>query len=419
MRIIGASVKIISDSRGNETLETGLRSDKFFASASVPAGKSTGTHEAFVLEPQKVILKFEETKSEILKKECRTQKDFDKFLIALDGTDNKKNLGGNLILSLSLAWARLKAKENNQELFEYVNKTFSESFFGSAAVRAPKPIFNVINGGAHARNKLDFQEFQVIPTTEDFNIAYSIGREYYRKLKKVLDEKFGEENITLGDEAGYSAPFETNEEALEIMADLIGKNNYPLRIGLDVAASQYYRANEYIINKKSYSNEEVKEYYLKLIEAYDILSIEDPFYEEDFDSFAELTKEIKKIDDSMDFENLKGTHKIYPKENSRLVITDDLTTTNSKRLKMAVDKNAGNAILVKLNQIGSLTETLEVIKMAYDNNWQAVVSHRSGETMDDFIADLAVGVGAWGLKSGAPGKPERLAKYERVLKIFS
>jgi len=419
MRIIGASVKIISDSRGNETLEAGLRSDNFFASASIPAGKSTGTHEAFVLEPKKAIEKFEEIKSDILKKECRTQEDFDKFLIALDGTGNKENLGGNLILSLSLAWAKLKAKENNQELFEYINKIFSDVFFGSATIKAPKPIFNVINGGAHAKNKLDFQEFQVISTTEDFNIAYSIGREYYRKLKKVLDYKFGEENITLGDEAGYSAPFKTNEEALEIMADLIAKNKYPLRIGLDVAASQYFRADEYIINKKSYSKQEIKEYYLKLIEAYDMLSIEDPFYEEDFDSFAELTKEIKKIDGAIDFENLKGVHKIYPKENSRLVITDDLTTTNSKRLKMAVDKNAGNAILVKLNQIGSLSETLGVVKMAYDNNWKVVVSHRSGETMDDFIADLAVGVGAWGLKSGAPGKPERLVKYERVLKIFS
>ncbi|MEK7566274.1 MAG: phosphopyruvate hydratase, partial [Patescibacteria group bacterium] len=373
----------------------------------------------FVLEPKKAIEKFEEIKSDILKKECRTQEDFDKFLIALDGTDNKENLGGNLILSLSLAWARLRAKENNQELFEYINKIFSEIFFGSAIIKAPKPIFNVINGGAHAKNKLDFQEFQVIPTTEDFNIAYSVGREYYRKLKKVLDDKFGEENITLGDEAGYSALFKTNEEALEIMADLIAKNKYPLRIGLDVAASQYYRAEEYVINKKSYSKEEIKEYYLKLIEAYDILSIEDPFYEEDFDSFASLTADLRGLKTRINADNISKNWENISSKPDVLVITDDLTTTNSKRLKMAVDKNAGNAILVKLNQIGSLTETLEVVKMAYDNNWQVVVSHRSGETMDDFIADLAVGVGAWGLKSGAPGKPERLVKYERVLKIFA
>ena len=428
MRIIGANVKIISDSRGKETLEAGLRSDNFFTSASVPAGKSIGTHEVFVLEPEKAIEKLEEIKSEILKKECRTQEEFDNFLISLDGTENKKNLGGNLILSLSLAWARLKAKEEGLELFEYINNIFP----GSVTIKAPHPIFNVNNGGAHAKNKLDFQEFQVIPTTEDFNIAFSIGREYYRKLKKVLDEKFGEENIILGDEAGYSAPFKTNEEALEIMADLIAKNNHPLRIGLDVAASQYYinadsrglntdrrgRGSCYKVSGKEYSAEELKEYYLKLIEAYNILSIEDPFFEEDFDSFAELTKEIKKFDGAIDFKNLKGAHKIYPKENGRLVITDDLTTTNPVRLRTAIEKKSGNAILVKLNQIGTLTETLKVVKMAYENNWQIVVSHRSGETMDDFIADLAVGVGAWGLKAGAPGKPERLAKYERVLKIL-
>ena len=430
MRIIGASVKIISDSRGNETLEAGLRSDNFFASASVPAGKSIGTHEVFVLEPGKAIEKFEEIKSEILKKEYRTQEDFDKFLIALDGTDNKENLGGNLILSLSLAWAKLKAKENGQEFFEYINKIFSEIFFGSAIIKAPKPIFNVINGGAHAKNKLDFQEFQVIPTTEDFNIAYSVGREYHRKLKNVLDDKFGNENVSLGDEAGYSADFKNNEEALEILSELISKNNYPLRIGLDTAASQYYRAGNYIIGKKSYSSEELKQYYLKLIDTFNILSIEDPFFEEDFVSFAELTADLRglktpkqnKIATGQAWINADKINKNWSNISNKtdvLVITDDLTTTNPGRLKTAIDKKSGNAILIKLNQIGTLSETLKVVKMAYDNNWQAVVSHRSGETMDDFIADLAVGVGAWGLKAGAPEKPERIVKYERVLKIFS
>jgi len=427
MRIIGANVKIISDSRGNETLEAGLRSDNFFASASVPAGKSIGTHEVFVLEPGKAIEKLEEIKSEILKKEYRTQEEFDNFLISLDGTDNKKNLGGNLILSLSLAWARLKTKEEGLELFEYINKIFP----GSATIKAPHPIFNVINGGAHANppkfwkakfgraGKLNFQEFQVIPTTDDFNIAYSVGREYYRKLKNVLDNKFGNENVSLGDEAGYSAAFETNEEALEIMADLISKNNYPLRIGLDVAASQYYRADNYIIGKKSYSSEELKNYYLKLIDAYDILLIEDPFFEEDFISFAELTADLRGLKTRMNADNINKNWSSISNKTDVLVITDDLTTTNPVRLKTAIDKKSGNAILIKLNQIGTLSETLKVVKMAYDNNWQAVVSHRSGETMDDFIADLAVGVGAWGFKAGAPGKPERLVKYERVLKIFS
>ena len=215
--------------------------------------------------------------------------------------------------------------------------------------------------------------------------------------------------------------FKNNEEALEILSELISKNNYPLRIGLDTAASQYYRSGNYIVGKKSYSNEELKQYYLKLIETYNILSIEDPFFEEDFVSFAELTAELRRTHAELRGINIMKTTGSWNKIQSDpkvLVITDDLTTTNSNRLKTAIEKKSGNTILIKLNQIGTLTETLKVVKMAYDNNWQAVVSHRSGETMDDFISDLAVGVGAWGLKAGAPGKPERLVKYERVLEIF-
>jgi enolase len=188
---------------------------------------------------------------------------------------------------------------------------------------------------------------------------------------------------------------------LEILINLIASDNYPLRIGLDAAASQFYKKEEgfYIINDKKYSPEELKNYYLSLIENFNILSIEDPFYEEDFDSFMKLRQDIEQ------------------KRSSTLIITDDLTTTNPERLKRAVDKKAGNAILIKPNQIGTLTETLQVVKLAYENNWQAVASHRSGETTDDFIADLAVGIGAWGIKSGAPATPYRLSKYERLLTI--
>jgi len=242
----------------------------------------------------------------------------------------------------------------------------------------------------------------VIPSVEDFGIALSIGREFYNKLQRFLWEKFGKENVSLGDEAGFSALFKNNEEAIEILAELVAKYKYPLRIGLDTAATQFYTDGFYSIDGKKYSADELNEYYLKLIETYNILSIEDPFYEESFDSFASLTAELRGPD-----ADLRG----------RLVIADDLTTTNPERLKTAINKKSGNAILIKLNQIGTLTETLNVIKTAYENKWQAVVSHRSGETMDDFIADLAVAVGAWGIKSGAPAAPERLVKYERILKI--
>lgn len=400
MKISDANLKIIKDSRGNDTLETELKSGDFSVSASAPSGKSRGSHEAFVLEPNSALDKFEEIKPKILSHDFTSQEEFDGFLISIDGTPDKKNLGGNMILVLSLAFARLKAKNENLELFQYIQSI--GQFPNYSITRLPHSIFNVINGGAHATNpksKLEIQEFQIIPEVADFGLAYGLGQEFYRKLKEFLEAKFGKENVLLGDEAGFSCPFENDEQAIEIMAELISKHNYPLRIGLDAAATQMYQASDikYQANGKQYAPEELKDFYLKLIETYDLISIEDPFQEEAFSDFAALTAATA----------AKGTK----------IITDDLTVTNPARLKSAIEKKSGNAILIKPNQIGTLTETLKVIKLAYENNWQTVISHRSGETMDDFIADLAIAVNAWGIKSGAPAAPERLAKYERILKI--
>jgi len=405
MKISDANLKIILDSRKKETLEAELKADKFSVKASVPSGESEGIHEAIVLEPKKALEKFEEVKSKIIEKDFETQEEFDNFLISLDGTPNKQNLGANLILALSLAFARLKAKSEKKELFEYIGQIANRK---AQSVEVPHPIFNMIEGGAHAKNNLDFQEFQVIPEVKDFGIALGLGQEFYRKLKEFLEQKFGKENVVLGDEAGFSCPFKNNEEAIEVLAEVIAKYNYPLKIGLDAAATQFYmpaedlskegKENNYIIDGKNYSAEELKDFYLKLIEAYKILSIEDPFYEEAFDDFSILSRVIV-------LKNVK-------------IITDDLTTTNSERLKIAIEKKSGNAIIIKPDQIGTLTETLKVVQLAYQNNWQTIVSHRSRETMDDFIADLAVGVNAWGFKAGAPAAPERLAKYERILKIL-
>ncbi len=421
MKLLDANLKIILDSRDEETLEAELKSDKFFASASMPAGKSRGKHEAFVLEPKLAVERFKEVRSKILSRDFESQEEFDNFLIKLDGTPNKQNLGANLILALSLAWARLKAKSEGVELFQYINQI---SNLKSQISNLPRPVFNVINGGVHSRYphksasnqhqsaSLDFQEFQIIPAVSDFGMALGLGQEFYRKLKEFLEKKFGKENVSLGDEAGFSAAFKNNEETIEILAELIAKYNYPLRIGLDIAASQFYKDGYYLVNNKKYSSDELFDYYQKLIKAYNILSIEDPFNEEAFDDFAKLTAQLQEVrPPEISRQYLGG------RTSQILIITDDLTTTNPERLKIAIEKKAGNVILIKPNQIGTLTETLNVVKSAYENDWEAIVSHRSGETMDDFIADLAIGIAAWGIKAGAPAAPERMAKYQRVLEI--
>lgn len=431
MKIDNINLTIIPDSRGKDTLEAEMTGDSNRVGAAVPSGKSTGKSEAFVLEPKKALEKFQEIKNKILSEDFKSQSEFDNFLINLDGNPStnstsslqaslgqaKSNLGANLILALSLAFARLKAKEERVELFKYITQLLNYPI----AQLPLLPVFNVINGGAHAKNKLDFQEFQVIPMVNDFGMAIALGREFYRKLGELLENKFGKDQISLGDEAGYSAPFESNEEAIEVLAELIVQKSYPMRIGLDTAATQFYKKKGesgkekgiYTIGGKQYQAEELLEKYLKLIESYNILSIEDPFCEDDFNSFAELTKKLSVRVDPLRKEN-------NPRQSaSTLIITDDLTTTNPKLLKKAIEQKSGNAILIKLNQIGTLTETLEVVKMAYKNNWEVIVSNRSGETLDDFIADLAVGINAWGLKSGAPAKLERMNKYNRVLEILN
>ncbi|MFA6136421.1 MAG: phosphopyruvate hydratase [Candidatus Paceibacterota bacterium] len=396
MKAKDINVKIILDSRGEPTLEAEFFGENFSVFSSVPAGKSKGSHEMVSLEPEMCLEKFPSIKTQILEKDFSGQKEFDDFLIFLDGTKDKSNLGGNLILVLSLVFARAFARSQNVELYKYISALLSTSY-QLPATNFPLPIFNIINGGAHAKIKsLEFQEFQIIPSTKDYAIGLSVAQEFYKKLGRFLEEKFGKEKVLLGDEAGFSCPFNSNEEALDTIYELIQKNKYPLNIGMDIAASQFFVKERYLANGKEYSPQEMAGFYKDIINRYGIISIEDPFYEESFGVFTALTSEVG---------------------GSVLVITDDLTATNKERLQKAIEEKSGNAILIKLNQIGTLSETLEVVALAYQNNWKCVVSHRSGETMDDFIADLAVGIGAWGIKAGAPAKPERMAKYNRLLEI--
>jgi len=406
MKISDVKLSVIQDSRGQDTLEARMIGDGFDVKASVPSGKSKGEHEVVSIDPALAVAKFGELRSEIISQSFGNQRAFDDFLIQKDATEKKDALGGNVMLALSLSFARAQSVLGGGELYEYIRELVGTR----GADKFPRPIFNVINGGAHVavpqewkddsgrELKLDFQEFQIIPKTDDFGLGLSVGQRCYEKLKMFLVDTFGASRVLVGDEAGFCAPFTNNEEALGVLQEVISTYQHPMHIGLDTAATQFYKNGAYILSGVSFSPQELERRYRELIDAYGVVSIEDPFFEEDFDSFEALTSDVAKKD--------------------VLVITDDLTTTNPKWLAKAIKEKAGNTILIKPNQIGTLSETLDVVSLAHQNGWKTVVSHRSGETEDDFIADLAVGVGAWGLKSGAPATPWRMNKYERVLTIW-
>jgi enolase len=411
MRIVDVYCKTILDSRGEPTIEVQMQGEHASVMASVPSGKSRGIHEAVPAPALEAVEHCHAVSKLICSRVFADQKEFDAFLIARDGTKNKHRLGANVMLALSLAFARLWAQEYKKELATSLRDTFHTQHPSHAHSKDTLHLVcNVINGGAHVdpseewvmRNgspRLDIQEFQVIPMVDDVAMALSVATEFYAKLGRVLTDRFSEQDIFLGDEAGYVAPFENNEDALETLYELIEKHHYPLRIGIDAAASQFFAHERYTVGGNSYSSVQLLEYYTGLKERYDLYSIEDPFFEEDFLSFARLEQRWKKSEG--------------------LIITDDLTTTNHLRLERAIERSAGNAILVKPNQIGTLSETFAVVARAYQFGWKVVVSHRSGETMDDFIADLAVAVRAWGLKSGAPGAPERMSKYQRAIQLLT
>ena len=413
MKITSVSIHTITDSRGKPTVEAVITTDTIMASASTPSGKSTGIHEMAIHDPQRAGEVADQIQHHLIAHPCDTQEEFDHMLIALDGTPNRGWLGANIILALSIAWARLKAHQEGKELYAYV-RTLCEKLYPGVRTKNTHPIFNVINGGAHAtvppawiaegitESGLDFQEFQVIPQVHDFALALSLGQEFYVKLRRDLEARYGVAHVAMGDEAGFFVPFASNEEALDILSTLITRYRYPMRIGIDAAASQLYAHGSYRVGKIYLSGDDMIAYYQKLIASYNLIALEDPFDEEDFTSFARLLRAEKNKSLS-----------------APLIITDDLTTTNAERLARAIREESGNAILIKPNQIGTLTETLETVAEAYQHGWEAVVSHRSGETMDTYIADIAFGIGAWGLKAGSPARPERMAKYHRMVLIGS
>lgn len=400
----------IIDSRGIPTLETTvILEDGFIGKASIPSGASTGKHEALELrdlDPDRyqgkgvlrAVGNVEKIISKLLKgKEVSDQAGIDRLMIDLDGTKNKSKLGANAILSVSLAVCRAAAQSFKMDLYRYINKISGISLDTS---RHPVPLFNVINGGLHGTGNLSIQEFIIaVQNTTSFDQSLEKGVNFYQDLKKLLKDR---SLITsVGDEGGFTPQFQDDREALDIMTFLIQSNSLyqkHIHLALDLAASVYYRSGQYLINGKYYSSDEYLVYLLDLLHKYQLISMEDLFPE---DNWAEWSAFMNKIDSTIQ------------------VVGDDLLVTNKERLVKAIKENACNSILIKLNQIGTLSETLDVIKQAQKNNFKVIISHRSGETNDSFIADLAVAVNADMVKFGAPVRGERVAKYNRLWKIYS
>jgi len=320
--------------------------------------------------------------------DVRHQEDIDYMMIELDGTENKSKLGGNSMLGVSIACVRAAAASNGLRLYEYIDKK---------ANLLPIPFFNVINGGKHAGTQLDFQEFMIAPIgARSFREAIQMGAEVYQTLKTKLQKTYGKSSINVGDEGGFAPPLKTPEEALDILYKAIQDTDYlgEVKIGLDIASSTFYKEGVYTVAVAKYTTGELIEYYRELIAAYPIISIEDPLQEEDYEGFAEATR-------------------VLPIQ----VVGDDLFVTNPKRLAKGIEMGACNAILWKVNQIGTLTEAREAANLAMKNKYGVMASHRSGDTEDPWVADLSVGIGCGQIKSGAPARGERTAKYNQLLRI--
>ncbi|MBY8988747.1 MAG: phosphopyruvate hydratase [Candidatus Lokiarchaeota archaeon] len=400
----------ILDSRGNPTVETDIYSGDFYARAAVPSGASTGILEALELRDGgnaflgKHVTKAVSNVNDILGKkllgfDIREQRTLDEEMMKIDGTDNKSSLGANAILSVSLANAKLAALLLQKPLFEYLNLLAYNKEKDNYLL--PLPCCNIINGGEHAGNNLAIQEFMVLPIGADsFSNAIQNVAEVYQTLKILLKHRYGPSAINVGDEGGFAPDLSLTSEAIDIIIEAIEAAGFLMGtdfvLGMDAAASEFYKDGFYNIDGKKLTNEELLEYYLDLLHDYPFKSIEDPFDEKDFRSFSKLTA---KVDSSIQ------------------IVDDDLTVTNMNILKKAIEEEAGNALLLKVNQIGSLTEAINAAKMAFDNGFNVMVSHRSGETEDSFISDLAVGLCTGQLKSGATCRSERNSKFNQLLRI--
>lgn len=403
MEIIDLKAREILDSRGNPTVEVDVFLENgIMARAAVPSGTSTGEREALemrdgdkkrfggkgVLNAVKNVN--EKIKPVVLHMDVFDQYSIDTAMLELDGTKTKSNLGANAILGVSMACLKAAAKAKNMPLYKYVGE----------GRNLPYAMINILNGGAHADNKLDFQEFMIIPQRDSIHERVRVGSEVFHALKSVLNER--KLSTGVGDEGGFAPDLESNTEGFELIIEAIKKAGYEpgvdVKLATDVAASEFYSDGKYNLvgENRSLTTDELIDFYKELIDKYPIVSIEDPVDENDWEGFAKITKELG------DKVQLVG---------------DDLFVTNKECLQKGIDLKAGNAILLKVNQIGTITETLETIKLAKDNGYKTIISHRSGETEDTTIADLAVGLDLGQIKTGSMSRTDRMCKYNQLMRI--
>ncbi|MBN1494681.1 phosphopyruvate hydratase [Candidatus Peregrinibacteria bacterium] len=407
-KITSVFAREILDSRGNPTIEVDLQIGSYTATASVPSGASTGIHEALELRDGDKsrfkgagVLKAVENVNKVIAQNIINkefdQNSLDKFLIDMDGTENKSKLGANAILGVSMAFAKVSAMERGIELYEYLAK-----ITGNTNFNLPQPMLNIINGGKHADSGLDVQEFMLAPVNyPSFKEKIRAGAEIIMTLKGILKGKGY--TVSVGDEGGFAPKLSSNEEALDLMVQAIKEAGYStddVKIGMDIAASSFYENGKYNLKingeQKVLSSDELSVWYEELINKYPIILIEDSHAEDDWDGFKNFTQ--------------KAGSKIT-------IVGDDLLVTNIKRIKEAIEKQAVNSVLIKLNQIGSVSETIEAVEMTKKQGWKPFVSHRSGETTDTFIADLSVGLNCPLIKTGSLVRGERVCKYNRLMKI--
>ncbi|MEA3430232.1 MAG: phosphopyruvate hydratase [Nanoarchaeota archaeon] len=401
MKIKKVKAREVLDSRGNPTIEVEVTAGKYVGRAMVPSGASTGIHEAIELRDKdkrylgKGVLKAIKNVNKVISKKVigmnvLRQDDIDDEMLALDGTPNKSKLGANAMLGVSLACARTAALVSGKQLYEYLGKRNK--------IKVPVPFSNIINGGRHAGNKLQFQEFMVAAVgAKSFPEAVKITAEVYHELQKIILRNYGKNAVNVGDEGGFAPPISRPTQALRLIEKAVDELGYgkQVRYAMDVAASEFYKKGLYDIEGKKLTSDKLLNYYERLLGQYkEIISIEDPFDQDDFVGFNHMTKNI----------NIQ-------------IVGDDLLVTNIKRIRTAVREKLCNGLLLKVNQIGTLSEAVDAAKLAMNNKWKVMVSHRSGETEDPFIADLAVALGCGQIKIGAPCRGERTAKYNQLLRI--